>query len=324
MRIAAFAFAVLVLMISTGCAARDLAGPLIPEGAVVEKVADGYRFTEGPAAGPDDKIYFTDIPAELILRFDPETGQTEVYASESGRANGLAFNTLGNLVACRHGGRDVAVLDILRTRAADNVAHWGPPNYATRHIEGTRLNSPNDLTIDSEGGIYFTDPRYGNRDNMEMETEGVYYAWIELEGLESLQKHLWHNRRIIDDLVRPNGIVLSPNESILYVADAGANVIYVYDIESPGKIVNQRAFARLNNGEGRGGPDGMCVDRYGRVYAAGQEAIWIYNLDGSDAGKIDVGAQCTNCTFANDGRTLYITADHGLYRIELNTDAAAD
>ena len=183
--------------------ALPAAAQLIPDEAALEKVADGYRFTEGPAAGPDDCIYFTDIPAEQILKYDPETGETDVYASESGQANGLMFNAAGNLVACRHGGRDVAVLEILHTRAADNAARWGPANYTTSRIGRIRLNSPNDLAIDSDRGIYFTDPRYGNRDSMEMECEGVYYASLELTGPEGLKKHRWFNSRIIDDLTRP-------------------------------------------------------------------------------------------------------------------------
>lgn len=309
------------------CIALSLLAPsahaqLIPDDATPEKVADGYRFTEGPAAGPDGCIYFTDIPAELILKYDPETGETETYASDSGQANGLMFNEMGNLWACRHAGRDVALLDILATRTADDEAHWAG-GYRIGSFGDKRLNSPNDLDLDSAGGIYFTDPRYGNRDSMAMEVEGVYYASRQrAEGEEGLPAPPYRNRRIIDDLTRPNGIVLSPDESILYVADNGTNEIFAYDVTAPGEIENKRLFARLNDGNGRGGPDGLCVDPQGRLYAAGQNRVWVYNPDGSAAGSINVGPACTNCTFANDGKTLYITANRGLYRIELETDEA--
>jgi len=289
---------------------------LIPEAAEVEKVADGYQFTEGPAAGPDGCIYFTDIPAELILKFNPETGETETVVQESGQANGLMFDAFDNLIACHHGLRLVSNVRILD---GGRLFHGA----CKRNFEGDLLNSPNDLDIDQDGNIYFTDPRYGNRDSMEMDVEGVYFqaAVLETEPDDEWAGMLMGTlARIIDDLTRPNGIVLSPDESILYVADHGTNEIFAYDIEAPGEIDNKRLFARLNDGEGRGGPDGLCVDAQGRVYAAGQNRIWIYDPDGSAAGDISVGPACTNCTFANDGKTLYITANRGLYRVELNTD----
>ena len=278
---------------------------LIPDGAEPEKVADGYRFTEGPAAGPDGCIYFTDIPAELILKYDPETGETETVVEDSGQANGLMFFD-DDLYACEHGGRRVSV------RWPDGNAEGTDVGTA---FENKNLNSPNDLAIDGSGNIYFTDPRYGNRDSMEMDIEGVYF--LRKANADEDWPYLIH--RVAHDLTRPNGIVLSPDESILYVADNGTNEIFAYDVTAPGEIENKRLFARLNDGEG-GGADGMCVDVQGRLYAAGQNRIWVYNPDGSAAGDFAVGPQCTNCTFGPDGKTLYITANRGLYRIELNTD----
>lgn len=299
--------------------AAPAAAQLVPEGATPEKVADGYRFTEGPAAGPDGCIYFTDIPAELILKYDPQTGETETFIENSGQANGLMFFE-SNLMSCEHGARRVGWRTVTPEILVETHGVILDDLTVASAYHTTRLNSPNDLDIDKTGSIYFTDPRYGSRDSMEMDIEGVYYIGLG-EELRSDRFDRIGTIRIIDDLTRPNGIVLSPDESILYVADNGTNEIFAYDIEAPGEIENKRLFARLNEGEG-GGADGMCVDALGRLYASGQGKIWIYNPDGSSAGVIDVGPQCTNCTFAADGKTLYITANHGLYRIELNTDEA--
>jgi len=295
---------------------------LVPKDAVPEKVADGYKFTEGPALGPNGRIYFTDIPAALILRFDPETGETTTVEKQSGNANGLMFDHDGDLIACQHGARAVSSWSIQR----------GPQRFrpaATQLYKGKKLNSPNDLDIDKSGNIYFTDPRYGNRDSMEMEIEGVYFQSIESDRAPGFDKEEDSARtlpvmkpllRIDADLVRPNGIVLSPDESILYVADRKANYIYAYDIESPGKVKNKRVFARLNAGKGTGS-DGMCVDQQGRLYATGHSKVWVFEPTGQLVAKIAVGKQTVNVTFGADNKTLYITANKGLYRITLDVDA---
>lgn len=282
---------------------------LVPEGAVPEKVADGYKFTEGPALAPDGSIYFSDIPAALTLRFDPETGETTTVEENSNNTNGLMFDHGGVLIAARHGGRD--------------VSSWSPERGAERYqpavsttYEGKKLNSPNDLEIDKAGNIYFTDPRYGDRESMEMEIEGVYFQSKESDGAAAMKPLV----RIDADLVRPNGIALSPDESVLYVADHKANYIYAYDVESPGKVSNKREFARLNDGE-KAGSDGMCVDHQGRLYGTGHSKVWVFEPTGQLVATIEVGKQTTNVTFGADNKTLYITANKGLYRITLDTDA---
>lgn len=316
---------------------------LVPEGATVEKVADGYRFTEGPAAGPDGCIYFTDIPAELILKYDPETGETVTFRENTGAANGLMWFE-GKLFMCCHATRHVAYYlgtdEVLQNRInlhgdmgglfgdglptensiyliASGGQIWHDAN-SDRRIEIDELNSPNDLAIDTAGNIYFTDPRYGDRESMTMHIEGLYFSSPKMQNLSNAVESI-PRFRLDADLTRPNGIVLSPDESILYVADHGANWIYAYDIVEPGKVENKRQFAQLNNGEGRGS-DGMCVDGQGRVYATGHNKVWVFEPSGELVTTIDVGPQTTNCTFAADGKTLYITADHGLFRIGLNTD----
>ena len=287
----------------------SLHAQLVPEDVIPEKVADGYKFTEGPALAPDGCIYFTDIPAALILRFDPKTGKTAIAEENSGNANGLMFDHDGVLIACRHGAREVSSWSLKRSPQRFSPA-------VSQRYNGKKLNSPNDLDIDKSGNIYFTDPRYGNRDSMEMEIEGVYFQGIESDGNKAMKPLI----RIDADLVRPNGIVLSPDESILYVADRKANYIYAYDIESPGKVKNKRVFARLNGGEGPGS-DGMCVDQQGRLYATGFSKVWVFEPTGQLVATIPVAKPTINVTFAEDNKTLYITANKGLYRMSLNTDA---
>lgn len=282
---------------------------LVPKHAVPEKVADGYKFTEGPALAPDGSIYFSDIPAALTLRFDPETGETTTVEENSGNANGLMFDQDGVLIACRHGAREVSSWSPER----------GPERFrpaASQTYQGNKLNSPNDLDIDKAGNIYFTDPRYGNRDSMEMEAEGVYFQSKESDGASTMKPLL----RLDADFERPNGIALSSDESILYVSDMSANRIYAYDVDSPGKVSNKREFARLNDGKG-GGCDGMCVDHQGRLYAAGQNKVWVFEPTGQLVATIAVAKPTINVTFGADNKTLYITANKGLYRITLDTDA---
>ena len=287
----------------------SLNAQLVPEDAIPEKVADGYEFTEGPALGPDGCIYFTDIPAALILCFDPKTGETTTVEENSGNANGLMFDHNGDLIACRHGAREVSSWSLQRSPQRFRPA-------ASQTYQGKKLNSPNDLDIDKSGNIYFTDPRYGERGSMEMEIEGVYFQGIDSDGTTAMKPLLC----IDADLVRPNGIVLSPDESILYVSDMPENYIYAYDIESPGKVTNKRVFGRLNKGKG-GGSDGMCVDQQGRLYATGHGKVWVFEPTGQLVETIAVAKPTINVTFGADNKTLYITANKGLYRITLDTDA---
>ena len=333
MRHAIAATALLLFTLSTNA-------QLVPKDAVPEKVADGYKFTEGPALGPDGCIYFTDIPASLILRFDPETNQTTTFREDTDRSNGLMWHN-GNLYACSHGARAVRYYHIneelpkIKKRAGPGelkkqpetpdkpraiVSHWHVDIDADKRITYARLNSPNDLAIDRDGNFYFTDPRYGNRDDLELPFEGVYYSGTFIKKIDGRDVTMSHSKEIDKSLERPNGIVLSPDESILYVADHGANWIYTYDTGSDNIFKTRRKFAQINNGEGKGS-DGMTVDAKGRLYATGHSKVWVFEPSGQLVATIPVGKQTTNCTFGADGKTLYITANKGLYRMTLNTDA---
>ena len=261
---------------------------ILPEGAAVEKVGDGFAFVEGPAWHPGTQmLYFTDIPRNRIVGYNGAEFST--VTSESRGANGLMFDAAGGLVACEGGARQMT-----------RVSELGKePEVLAASFDGKRLNSPNDLWLDMAGGIYFTDPRYGGRDDMEMTIEGVYYI--------SSDKKL---TRLIDDLVRPNGIALSPNGDVLYVLDNGANLLVAYPIKSPGVIGEGKKLADVP------GPDGMSIDQNGRLYITASDGVRVVRPDGSLLGTIKVPEVPANCTFGGTNQeVLYITARTSLYRI---------
>ena len=162
--------------------------------------------------------------------------------------------------------------------------------------------------MDRDGGLYFTDPNYPKNES-GIGPEGVYYITAEGEVT-----------RVEASMKRPNGIVLDADRSTLYVADNGAKQIIAYDVASPGALENKRVFAEL--GEGKGGPDGMTLDRRGRLYVAmhGRGVVRVFSTGGEPVGEVPIPEQPTNVTFGSDGRTLYITAGGSLYAAELNID----
>ena len=317
-------------------AAADPA-PLIPPGAEVQTVTTGYKFTEGPALAPDGSIYFTDIPNNAIHRYDPATGETTLFTGDSGGANGLTFFR-GQLFACAGRARALQGYEA-RYRGADPAVPADRPSEDGSSIpglawdglnpqpseeamvdtfDGKRLNSPNDLVI-TDDAVYFTDPRYGNRDGMEQSVEGVYALTRPQAGAMKP----YQIERVIDDLVRPNGIAVSPDQQTLYVCDHGGEKLYAYAIEGPGMLGERRLVVDTAE-HVPGGPDGMTVDAKGRLYTAmagkGQSVL-IVSPEGEKLGVIATGPQTTNCTFAADGKTLYITAEKSLKRITLNVEA---
>ncbi|NNE91260.1 MAG: DUF1080 domain-containing protein [Verrucomicrobiales bacterium] len=257
---------------------------VFPENPVFKTLADGFKFTEGPALGPDGRIYFNDIPNERTHVYDPETGKTSVFREPSGRANGLFFSPNGSLIACEGGNRKVTI------QSGDKI------EVLAESFDGKKLNSPNDLVIDSIGGIYFTDPRYGKRDDMEMDVEAVYY-------IDRKNKVT----RVAGDLTKPNGLIFSPDFKTLYIADPGAETIWAYDVTGDGKIGNKRKFAPV-------GSDGMTVDQAGNIYVTFKGEVIAFNKDGREVGRVKPPEAPANCLLV--GTTMYITARKGFYALE--------
>ena len=281
-------------------------GDMIPSGAALERLFDGCAFAEGPAADAAGNVYFSDCPNNRIMVYRPDSGRTEVWREPSGRANGMNFDLEGRLVVCCDG----------KDGGARTVQRYEPDGTVTTlasHYNGKRLNAPNDLCFDREGRIYFTDPRYGFKADLEQDCMAVYR--LDLDG--SLT-------RIIDDLETPNGILITPDNKTLYLVDhnpdpGGTRTLVAYDLDQTGKWTQRGVF--YDFGEGYGG-DGMVLDVQGNIYlTAGQDeaaGIYIFSAAGDHTGFIPVPEIPGNCTFGGPGlTTLYIAASTSLYRIEL-------
>jgi gluconolactonase len=266
---------------------------LIMQGAKLEKLADGFLFTEGPSADAKGNVYFTDQPNDRIMVWNTKTGLS-VFMKPAGRSNGMAFDKKGNLWSCAD------EKDELWKITPGKTVEVVVTNY-----KGNLLNGPNDLWISPDGGIYFTDPFYKrtwwDHDKMPQEKQCVYY-------LEPAHKTL---TRVADDLLQPNGIVGTPDGKTLFVADISANKTWSYSINPDGSLSGKRLFCEM-------GSDGMTIDSEGNLYLTGT-GVTVFDRSGKRVGNIPIPESWTaNVCFGDkDFKSLYITASKGLYRIKL-------
>jgi gluconolactonase len=267
-----------------------------PAGKIV-KLHTGFKFTEGPAADRHGNVYFSDIPSNRIHKVDLD-GRLSVFREKSNRANGLMVNAKGEVVACEMMGRVVALSpDGKRLRVlADGY-------------QGKRFNAPNDLVIDRQGGVYFTDPSFGAPQPLPQGKTAVYY--IAPDGKVT---------RLIDDLGLPNGVILSPDEKTLYVIPTGPADMMAYSVMSPGQLGKGRVFCTLrgrDGGKGTGG-DGCTIDTQGNLYITSQIGIQVFDPKGKFQGYIPIPEQPANVTFGGkDMKTLYVTARTSLYTVPM-------
>ena len=286
-----FSIVLLVIVFAVGCNGEQHS--VVAEGAKVEKLASGFRFTEGPAADAKGNIFFTDIPNNRIHKWSlddsPLGGKLSTFRENSGGSNGLYFDKKGNLLACEGGGRRLV-----------SITPKGEVTVLADKYQDKKFNSLNDLWIDPKGGIYFTDPRYGRRDNLEQDGEHVYY-------LSADRKKLI---RVIDDMVRPNGIIGTRNGKRLYVTDHGGKKTFVYTINKDGTLSKKKLFAPE-------GSDGMTIDNEGNIYLT-TNAVVVYNKKGEKIETIKVPEGPANVTFGGkDKKTLFITARTSLYSVRM-------
>ena len=261
---------------------------LVAPGATVDRVATGFGFLEGPAADADGNLYFSDVVRERIHRWSPETGIT-LFREQTGRANGLAVDLDGTLLVCEMANRQLTSID--QTNRLTILAD---------RYEGQRFNSPNDLWVDPKGGIYFSDPRYGPTDDLEIEGNHVYYLSADRQTLS----------RVTNDLVQPNGIIGTPDGSRVYVADQGSGRVWAYRPEADGSLSDKRLFVSQ-------GADGMTMDERGNLYLTGQD-ITIFDPTGGQIASIGVPEPPANLAFGGPDRTtLFITARTSLYRVDM-------
>jgi len=290
-------------------------GSIVPSGSEPELVWAEGKFTEGPTLGPKGVIIFSDI-GQRTMRFDPATGKTSVFREPSGKANGLMINRKGNLIACEgaHGGGRRVSLTNMKGQTRTLVERWN----------GKRFNSPNDLAIDSKNRIYFTDPRYGGGDDLELDFEGVFLITGKKVKLAT------------KDVSRPNGILVSLDGKKVFVADNhsdadGNHHLVEFLVQKDGTLADKRILFDI--GPDRRGIDGMTLDEAGNIYAtAGRgehSGIYVFSPEAKHLAFIPTAETPTNCVFGggSEKSTLYITAQApkgadgrkvwGLYRIKL-------
>jgi sugar lactone lactonase YvrE len=273
---------------------------LIPEGAVIEQLAGGFDFTEGPV-WLGDHLLFSDIPRNRIVRWQMLAHGPEVttFRAPSGNSNGLTIDRSGRLIACEHS-----------TRRATRTETDGTITVLADSYQGKRLNSPNDVVVRSDGSIYFTDPPYG-LDQMsvwkELPFNGVYR--LAPDGILIL---------LADDFDRPNGLAFSPDEQILYVNDTARGHIRAFDVNAEGDISKGRVLIEMQ-GDEPGAPDGMKVDSQGNIYCTGPGGFWIINQEGKCLAKVRPPELPANLAWGDaDWQSLYLTCRTGLYRIRVN------
>ncbi|PMD91646.1 gluconolactonase [Siphonobacter sp. BAB-5405] len=267
-------------------------------GAALKLVAKQFSFTEGPAADKKGNVYFTDQPNDKIWKVDTE-GKLSLFMDKTGRSNGLYFDARGNLISCADENNEIWSISpdkkvtVLLTREA-----------------GNRLNGPNDLWITPKGDLYFTDPYY-QRDYWERkkpELPGQYVYFLP-KGKKEAQ--------LVDStVVKPNGIIGTPDGKRLYVADIQANKTYQYDIAADGRLNNRRLFTAQ-------GSDGMTIDERGNIYLTGK-GVRVYSPQGTLIQTIPVPAGWVGnvCFGGKDRRTLFITASEAVYTMDMQVKGA--
>lgn len=289
---------------------------LVPQAAVIEKLADGFVFLEGPVwLETDAALLYSDLRGNAIYRWSMQGGASDYlkpFFVGDGTGlrgvgpNGVALDAAGRLLVCVYGSRSVIRIEQDGTRTT-----------LAERFQGKRLNSPNDLIVARDGAVYFTDPSFGlegtDRSPLrELDFNGVYRLRPGGE-LELLTR----------ELERPNGLVLSPDERTLYVANSGGAMTgwLAFDV-GPDGLANKRVLFDITGVEGLGGADGMKVDLAGNVYATGPGGVWVFAPDGTHLGTIRPDEALTNVGFGDDGHTLYITGRTALYRIRLSARGA--
>jgi gluconolactonase len=268
---------------------------IIAPGAKLEKLADGFKFTEGPSSDAQGNVYFTDQPNDRILKWDVD-GKLSTFLEPVGRANGLCFDNQGRLWACADENNELWVIDVAT----------GKHTVVVKDYQGKLLDGPNDVWIRSDGGLYFTDPfykrDYWKRGPMEQDQQAVYYLAPDGKTLT----------RVTDDLKQPNGIIGTPDGKTLYVSDIGAGQTFAYDIQSDGSLQNKRLFCAM-------GSDGMTIDNQGNIYLTGK-GVTVFDPNGEKIEHIDVPEAWTGnvCFGGRDMHTLFITASKGLYGMKMD------
>ncbi|AQQ07875.1 gluconolactonase (plasmid) [Roseibium algicola] len=285
---------------------------LIQKNARLRQLATGFEWTEGPVWFADHQhLFFSDIPANRMMRLTLD-GQVSTYRQPSDYSNGNTRDRQGRLVSCQHGTRSVTrtELDGTRTVIADSY-------------QGKRLNSPNDVIVQSTGAIWFSDPTYGILSDYEGYTAEPEQAARNVFRVDPATGEV---EAMITDFTQPNGLAFSADESVLYVAESGSShdagvpsVIRSFKLDDTGRILSDDVFATVD----RGLPDGMRVDIAGNLWSSASDGIHCFHPDGTRLGKILVPEVVSNLCFGGvRGNRLLITATTSVYEIAVNARSA--
>ncbi len=293
---------------------------LVPKDTKLEVVATDIIWAEGPVWDRQGKfLLFSDAPRnsafkwsakegkQLFLKPSGYTGTAEFTGREPG-SNGLTFDAQHNLILCQHGDRRIS-----------RLGKDGKFITLVDRYQGKRLNSPNDLVYKSNGDLYFTDPPYGlpktfDDPARELPFAGVYR--LAKDGKLTL---------LTDENRAPNGIAFSPDEKTLYVDDSERKIWTAYPVLPDGTLGSGRVFSNASEFSQKGmpgAPDGMKVDVHGNIWSAAPGGLFVIAPDGKLIGRFDLGAPTGNCAWGEGGSTLFITSNHNLYRVRLNTKGA--
>lgn len=311
----ALRFASVVLTASAALPAADVQvespkkfDRVLARDAKVTRLATDFGFTEGPtwiAGAAGGYLVFSDIPKNELKKWSP-AGIAE-FRKPSQNANGNTTDATGRLLTCEHSGRRVAILE-----------RDGTLRTLVDSFEGKKLNSPNDVVVMSDGTVWFTDPEYGlptdpqTKQRVGKEQAGNYvYRHDPKTG---------RTTAVVKDFVQPNGLAFSPDERRLYVADSGApKHIRAFDVLADGTLSGSRVFCKID----KGGPDGIRVDRDGRVWSSSGDGVQIFSPDGILVGRILLPESAANLCFGGaDGKTLFMTARKSLYSIPVKVPGA--
>lgn len=291
-----FAFASL-LTAGQGFAQKNNISKLTAKNAELVKLSDEYSFTEGPAVHRNGDVYFTDQPNNRIIKWSATRNELSVFMEDAGRSNGMYFDRESNLITC----------------ADEENQLWSindkkEVKVLIENYRGNLLNGPNDLWVSPYGGIYITDPLYKReywKRDPEMQQDGEHLYFLSPDKMQFI--------RVDENLVKPNGLVGTPDGKKLYVADIGDNKTYVYDITEDGYLTNRKLFAEM-------GSDGMAIDNRGNVYLTGK-GVTVFNSRGNQIGHIPIEENWTaNVVFGGtDRKTLFITAMGSVYTLQMKT-----
>ena len=328
-------FAILILVMASAAMRAQTPGlirldpaldKIIAPDAKIEKLAEGFRFTEGPVwVKNGGYLLFSDIPANKIHKWTPD-GKVSVYLEPSGYTGGdttgvgrevregdgdVFYNLGSNGITLDKQGR--VTFNAMGDRAIVRLEADGKRTVLADKFEGKRLNSTNDLVYRSDGALYFTDPPSALRGGDTDPSKELPYRGVFLLKDGKLQL-------LIRD-IGPNGLALSPDEKYFYVNDNVARTILRFDVQPDGTITNRKVLVDMSGEKAAGNPDGMKVDTAGNIYCTGAGGLWIISPDGKHLGTLTFPWQPSNMAFGgDDGKALFVTARKALYRVRVKID----